>query len=264
MALSASLYELISLAARYWFVALVVVIVLVSFTWMWQDRLADHRRRAELPDAGMIGYFEVLQGGEGLAEGTMIPIPREGILGYIRGCDVCIPVSGIRSIHADYEFLEGKGIYLLPRKGCTLAVNGVILTHRSDPRANPLHHHQVLTLGDAVLRLLLFAGIDEPTDPGLQPAALPEQPPVPAGEALPLFDPTDPSAPGYPLDWQPTMPADSGEYPPEVVPDPMGEEGHGAEWGYMPVDPAMPVGDDPALLSPSADSTAEGGNSHGT
>lgn len=221
---SAPLYEIIALAARYWFVALVAVIVLVSFAWMWQDRRVDHRRRAELPDAGMIGYLEVLAGSGELEVGTLISVPREGILGAIRGCDVSIPAPGVKAIHGDYEFLEGKGVLLRPRKGCTLTVDGITLAHRSDISAHPLPHHGVLTVGEVSLRLLLFAGIHEQADSALQSAPVPEiastapvAPLPPPTDAGLMMDPTDPSAAGYmpPAGWQeaPPMPLDAMGYP---------------------------------------------------
>lgn len=234
MQITNSLYEIIALAARYWFVLLVVIMVLVAYAWMWQDRMADHHRRAELPDAGMIGYLQVLRGCQGLEEGTLVPIPREGILGCIRGCDVCIPAKEIRRIHADYEFVEGKGIFFIPRKGCTLTVNGVTLAHRSHVEAHPLRHHGIMTLGEISLQLLLFAGIEAPEEEHPQALA-----PFPEGEP-PLQD--DPSLfpAGYPETEGWMGPSDGLAYPPaqedegyshpplqEMMPWDEGRDGHG-------------------------------------
>ena len=78
------IYEIISLAARYWFALLGLLIVWRSFSWLRKDRRAKHRRLRQLPDAGMIGELVVLHGSDELPEGTAIPVPREGVLGFVR------------------------------------------------------------------------------------------------------------------------------------------------------------------------------------
>ena len=103
------IYEIISLAARYWFALLGLLIVWRSFSWLRKDRRAKHRRLRQLPDAGMIGELVVLHGSDELPEGTAIPVPREGVLGFVRTCDVVVPVEGVARQHIDFTFQDGKG-----------------------------------------------------------------------------------------------------------------------------------------------------------
>ena len=155
-----NIYEIISLAARYWFALLGVVIVWRAFRWLRKDRKANHRRLRQLPDAGMIGEMVVLEGSDELIEGTAIPVPREGVMGFVRGCDVVVPVNGVAAKHLDFSFQDGKGLLLFPLRGAVCYVDDVELTHRSNTKKHPMCHGSRLQVGEAVLRLRLFAGLD--------------------------------------------------------------------------------------------------------
>lgn len=170
-----NIYEIISLGARYWFALLGVLIVWRAFRWLRKDRRANHRRLRQLPDAGMIGEMVVLEGSDELPEGTAIPVPRAGVLGFVRGCDVVVPVDGVAAHHLDFTFQDGKGLLLFPLRGATCYVDDVELTHRSKTKKHPMCHGSRLQVGGAVLRLRLFAGLDAeyrahtPYEPQYQP-----------------------------------------------------------------------------------------------
>lgn len=156
-----NIYEIISLGARYWFAFLGVLIVWRAFKWLRKDRRAKHRRLKHLPDAGMVGEMVVLQGSDELPEGTAIPVPREGVLGFLRTCDVVVPVEGVAGKHIDFVFQDGKGLLLFPlRKQSCILDEDTILTHRSKTKKHPMVHGSRLQIGEAVLRLRLFAGLD--------------------------------------------------------------------------------------------------------
>ena len=154
-----SVYEVIALGARYWFAFLGVMIVWRAFKWLRKDRRAKHRRLRQLPDAGMIGEMVVLQGSDELPEGLAIPVPREGTLGFLRTCDVVVPVDGVRKLHLDFAFQDGKGLLLFPLRGCPAAVDGTELIRRKSKK-HPMHHGSRLQVGQAVLRLRLFEGLE--------------------------------------------------------------------------------------------------------
>lgn len=162
-----NVYEILSLGMRYWFVFLGLLIVWRSFRWLRKDRKARHRRLRQLPDAGMIGEMVVLQGSDELPEGTCIPVPRSGVLGFLRSCDIIVPVSGVAKQHLDFVFQDGKGLLVFPLRGVTCCVNDVELDHRSKTKRHPLGHGSILQVGDAVLRLRLFAGLDAEYRPHL-------------------------------------------------------------------------------------------------
>lgn len=170
-----NIYEIISLGARYWFALLGVLIVWRAFSWLRKDRRAKHRRLRQLPDAGMIGEMVVLQGSDELPEGTALPIPRAGVLGFVRSCDVVVPVAGVAARHIDFVFQDGKGLLLFPLRKQTCCVDDIELTHRSKTKKHPMCHGSRLQVGEAVLRLRLFAGLDTeyrpyiPYQPEFQP-----------------------------------------------------------------------------------------------
>lgn len=155
-----NIYEIISLGARYWFAFLGVLIVWRAFRWLRKDRRAKHNRLKQLPDAGMIGEMVVLQGSDQLPEGAVLPVPRSGVLGFVRSCDIVVPVDGVSPQHTDFVFQQGKGLVLFPLRGASCFVDDVELTHRSATKKYPLVHGSILQVGEAVLRLRLFAGLD--------------------------------------------------------------------------------------------------------
>ena len=204
-------YEVIALGARYWFALLGVLIVWRAFSWLRKDRRAKHRRLKRLPDAGFIGEWVVLLGSDELPEGSAIPVPWEGVMGFLRTCDVVVPVPGVANQHLDFSFRNGKGLVVTPLRGRDCIVDGVTLTHRTRTARCPLHHGSRLQLGDAILRLRLFAGLETDRRASLQPDM--------ACEPLPF-----PDDPVPPQDWRqntgayqpPTWQPGAGTYQPPV------------------------------------------------
>jgi len=167
-------YQILSKLMSYVFTLLGVIIVLRAFTWLRKDRQATHKRLKALPDAGFIGVLTVLQGSSELPEGTALPVPWEGVLGFVRTCDVVVPVDDVIAKHLDFTFRNGKGLYIYPRRGCPTAVDGVTLDSAADSRRYPMQHGSILCVGNAVLQLGVFAGLDvaqfsgawQPQEPG--------------------------------------------------------------------------------------------------
>ena len=151
-------YELVALVARYWFAFLGVIIVWRSFMWLRKDARRKHRRLKQLPDAGLVGELVVLAGSEALPPGSVIPLPREGTLGSLRSCDVSIPCSGVASRHGDFRFVDGVGLILTPATHLSVEVDG------QEPGPNQqewiMHHGSRLMIGDALLRMRLFMGLE--------------------------------------------------------------------------------------------------------
>ncbi|MGN1020837.1 MAG: hypothetical protein ACI4O7_10785 [Aristaeellaceae bacterium] len=189
------LYEILALGMRYWFLLLGALIVWRSFRWLRKDRREKHRRLRQLPDAGMIGELVVLVGSDELPEGTAIPVPREGVLGFLRTCDVVVPVPGVAGHHLDFTFQDGKGLLITPWRGQSCQVDADELTHRSKAAHYPMHHGSRLFVGDAVLRLRLFAGLETSAHPAFAPdAPETEQTPVTAWQDTPYIYHQHPAA----------------------------------------------------------------------
>lgn len=209
------LFEILSLGMRYWFLLLGALIVWRSFRWLRKDRREKHRRLRQLPDAGMIGELVVLVGSDELPEGTAIPVPREGVLGYLRTCDVVVPVPGVAGHHIDFSFQDGKGLLITPWRGQTCQVDADELTHRSRASRYPMHHGSRLFVGDAVLRLRLFAGLETSAHAAFAPDA-PEQdaPPAAAWQDTPYVYHQQPAAWGDTGRFMPLNGQQPGPYAP--------------------------------------------------
>ena len=212
----AKVYEVLALAMRYFFTLMGVMIVWRAFSWLSKDRRLKHRRLRQLPDAGTIGILTVEAGSKQLKPGEVIPVPHEGVLGYLRTCDVVVPVDDVATMHLDFTFVDGKGLYIYPRRGCEAMVDGMLLTNRRDAQRCPMQHGSTLEIGQAVLRLGVFAGLNvkeaqpmsfipeddysagatyiPPTPPPVYPPYPPQQsyPPYPQAPYQPANPPVQP------------------------------------------------------------------------
>ena len=196
---------------RYVFTLIGVMIVLRTFAWLRKDRRLKHKRLKQLPDAGTVGVLTVVTGNRQLREGMLIPVPHEGLIGSVRTCDIVVPLPGVALDHADFTFADGKGLYVLPRRGCQVTVDGQVIHTPAEGRRCPMQHGSILEIGEAVLQLGVFAGLTvretriEPWYGEPEPAPLPfwqrQQipPPSESGQPWPEYPP-----PGQP--WQDAPP----------------------------------------------------------
>ncbi len=99
-----------------------------------------------------------------LATGEAQPLPREGMIGSSRECDIRLKGPGIQRNHARFEFEDGKGLKIIPLRRASVLLNGAAL-HGA---GYALHGTQLQTAG-IPLRVRLFAGLKVP-----YPAAYPE------------------------------------------------------------------------------------------
>ena len=146
-----SSYELLSMGLRYWFVLLIVLALLRAYFLMRRDNRDYRQALRQLPDAGLIG--EVVD----LHTGTAQPLPREGLMGSSRSCDIRHP--GMHRREMEFIFRPGFGVKLIPihRKHQALLDNEPL--QKGDDFAL---HGTVLELRNAKLRFRLFAGLDLP------------------------------------------------------------------------------------------------------
>ena len=151
-------YELVALVARYWFAFLGVVIVWRSFMWLRKDARRKRKRLKQLPDAGLVGELVVLAGSETLPPGAVISLPREGTIGSLRSCDVCVSCPGVASHHGDFRFVDGVGLIVTPAAQLSVMVDGQ--EPDSNQREWVMHHGSRIAIGDAVLRMRLFMGLE--------------------------------------------------------------------------------------------------------
>ena len=188
---SPEIWNVLFLLSRWLFVILAVVILLSALGWLASDRRTRKERLRALPGAGTVGELVVLSGSERLPAQTWFPVPREGVLGSVRSCDLVVPGTGIRSCHLDFRWQDGVGLLLYPRSGCEAWVNGVPLNCRSDAFSCPMTHGMCLQVGEVILQLQLFAAMDHTVRP---PQPVSAEMPVPPAAAMPWPVSPEPAA----------------------------------------------------------------------
>ena len=154
----AEIYEVIAQGARYWFLFLMSMIVWRCFRWLARDRKERRKRLRLLPDSGFVGEMAVQHGTEECPEGTVFPIPREGLLGNQRSCDLFIPTQGIAKKHLWFRYEYGKGILIKMYGRNRALLEGEVISRRNDPIA--MQHGQRLVVGAVELRLRMFAAFE--------------------------------------------------------------------------------------------------------
>ena len=156
---SPEIYQVLSLASRWVFAFFALMLLFFAFSWHHADRRERKNRFRNLPGAGTVGELIVLSGSEDLPPDRWFPVPREGVLGSLRTCDLVVPCPGVRSQHLDFSWQDGTGLLVRPRVGCEVLVDGVPVSRRGTWADTPLIHGSVLQVGTAVLRLQLFSAL---------------------------------------------------------------------------------------------------------
>lgn len=117
--MSANAYEILALAMRYVFAALMVLIVLRG----WRITAVDRRRSAKLrhlnPETGIIGELIVADGDGRLRIGQSYPVILEGMIGSSSRSDIRVKHGSVRPAHADYLMTE-DGLKITVRSGARL------------------------------------------------------------------------------------------------------------------------------------------------
>ena len=155
-----NIYSIVAGTMRYIFILLGGIIVLRAFFMLRRERKETRCRLRRLPDAGNVGELTVVRACDGYPEGMVIPVPREGVLGCLRSCDISVYAPDIRRKHLDFSFENGLGLLISPRSGCSALVDGLEFNCRTVAAGHPMIHGSYLQIGDLVLRLRLFAGVD--------------------------------------------------------------------------------------------------------
>ena len=224
---SPEIYTSLSLASRWLFAFFALMLLVFALIWHHADRKERRDRFRNLPGAGTVGELVVLSGSDELTQDTWFPVPREGVLGSLRSCDLVIPCPGVRSQHLDFSWQDGTGLLIRPRIGCEVLVDGIPVSRRGACTDVPMHHGSVLQVGSAMLRLQLFSALShtnrvftpQQSVPGSETVAgiPPVQPPMrnPYAAAQPWQAP--PEQVCFPV--QPQPPAAKQPPQPQLLPD---------------------------------------------
>ena len=234
--ISEEIWNILYTVSRYLFPLLaLILVILILFYILSEGRLRREKVRG-LPGCGTVGELIVLSGSRDLDINTWFPVPREGVLGSVRSCDLVIPCPGVHTKHLDFSWRDGLGLLIRPRTGCEVLVNGIPVTCRTNAADVPLQHGSVLQVGSAVLRLHLFAALDNTAAPDYTPVPGTLQPsaedisPFPSAPACVPAPPgtfpagQDPVAQPAQISFMPAQPVPGTQPVPEPFPVPEREE----------------------------------------
>ena len=168
---SEDVWKILYSVSRYLFPLLAVSLFFLILFYILSESRNRRERVRGLPGTGTVGELIVLSGSDELDVNTWFPVPREGVLGSVRSCDLVIPCPGVRTKHLDFSWEDGTGLLIRPRTGCEALINGMPVTCRTRPADVPLTHGSILQVGTAMLRLHLFAALDN-TPAASQPASV--------------------------------------------------------------------------------------------
>lgn len=156
--MSANAYEVLALAMRYVFAALMVLIVLRA----WRISAVDSQRAKKLrrlsPETGIIGEMLVVDGGERARPGMRYPVTLEGTIGSGRRADIRLRHSSVAGRHAYYQMTEAG-----------LFVRGHAHSRVRDGAGTPqrelmLEDGDILRVGRVSLMLVLTEGGNAPEE----------------------------------------------------------------------------------------------------
>jgi len=147
--MGANAYELLSLAMRYVFAGLMVLIVIRA----WRITMVDSRRAAKLrrlsPDTGIIGEMLVVNGSERARPGMHYSVTLEGSIGSGRRSDIRVRHSSVRSRHAIFQMTD-EGLFVRGHAQARIRDG-----HGRLARQLVLQDGDILRVGDVALMLVL-------------------------------------------------------------------------------------------------------------
>lgn len=156
--MNANAYEILSLAMRYVFAALMVLIVLRG----WRITIIDSRRSAKLrrlsPETGIIGQMLVVDGSERARTGMKYSLTLEGTIGSSRRADIRIRHSSVKGRHAYYQMTD-EGLFIRGHARSRIALDGQPLTQEL-----MLCDGDVIRVGRVKLMLVLIGGGSTPEE----------------------------------------------------------------------------------------------------
>ena len=220
---SPEIYLVLSQASRWIFILFALILLSLAWSWHHSDRKERRDRFKNLPGAGTVGELVVLSGSDELPADTWFPVPREGVLGSLRSCDLVIPCPGVSSHHLDFSWQDGTGLLIRPRVGCEVLIDGVPVTRRGMDM--PLVHGSVLQIGSAVLRLQLFAALSHTNRTFIPPQPVPGSfsDPIPQPVPVPFSYAPEPVN-TQPVYCPPSAPAPYPQQAPVPYPEPYYQE----------------------------------------
>ena len=151
--MNASLYELLALAMRYWFAALLALIVFLltqSFVREWRIEKAVQRRIADT--AATLGLRVLSSEDRRVQRGLLLPLDGDSLLGSGGGCDLRLRTRALRRRHLVLR-VEKDQVYLYPEGSALVTADGQRVR-----RGDTLLPGQNMQAGGLVFRLERLQG----------------------------------------------------------------------------------------------------------
>ena len=145
--MDAQAYEILSLAMRYWFAALAIIVAASALRLQHIQARAAHKERHEDPNLEYIGELLVIKGAR---RGDRYPIQRDIVIGRSRRCDVIINDRSVRKRHARAELRSG-GLYIAAISNAPISLRGQPLKPEFLARDGAL-----FCVGEVMLQLTLY------------------------------------------------------------------------------------------------------------
>ena len=110
--MSTETYEILALAARYWFLLLVVLLVIKGLMNSRRINREERDLRDQFSSAGCVGELVVLADGvknqKKSIRGARFPVPKEGVIGSGRIADIRIRHADVKGKHVRFYYLPGE------------------------------------------------------------------------------------------------------------------------------------------------------------
>jgi hypothetical protein len=115
-----SAFEVVSYAMRYWFIALILVVLIALIYISYKEYQQKKYVMTELEQ--FAGYMQIT-GGPREFIGDRFGLAEENVIGSAQGCDIIIPDRSILPHHAKI-YQKDDDFYLVPAKGADTKING--------------------------------------------------------------------------------------------------------------------------------------------
>lgn len=110
--MSTETYEILALAARYWFLLLAALLVIRGLMNGRQANREERELRDQFSSAGCVGELVVLDDGvknpKKSIRGARFPVPKEGLIGSGRIADIRIRHGDVKRKHVRFSYLPGE------------------------------------------------------------------------------------------------------------------------------------------------------------
>lgn len=151
--MSTETYEILALAARYWFLLLAALIVLKGIANSRSENKKEKSLREWSGGAGCVGELVVLEDGvknrKKSVRGARFPVPEEGLIGSGRIADIRVKHGDVNRKHVRFSYRPGE-LVLQPigrsEVECPLLPDGTLVLRDGDK----------LTIGKLELMMVFF------------------------------------------------------------------------------------------------------------